>query len=1205
MRWLKHSARIVSLCVLALLIFTSMVSVAPLAAEPTSAALGSTAAVAALPSEASSTADALPAASSLDGTVHFANGMPAAGLHVLALADGNPIATAEVDATGHFALGMLTPGRYAFQVYAGNRSFMIDSGTMLWLEADQAQTVAIRLAPVDDEPAPADAAGAAEAAPASAPVAPVSPAVDLAQTGSLSGRVTSASSSEPLDRVSVRLYNAAGQSYRQATTNVSGLYTLTNLAAGDYRVYFDSGFSTNSETKRHLSEYYNQKPDLASATPVTVGADAAVANINAALQRGGELSGRATDAVTGAGLQGVMVRLFAPGAEFASTSMLTDGSGFFTFTRLISGSYRVQFDPRSGTTNTHYVGQYYNNKSDLASADEIAVATGQQRTGINAQLVAGATLRGTVSGGAGAGPLDRVVVAVYDECGLSVATDYTGSDGIYEIGGLPAGVYRVGFWADYSGSAATRAYLNAYYEGKANLREANPITITTGGTATVDATLTKGAQIGGRVVNGAGEPISGISVGFYANGVWQASTSTDNEGNYLSRGLPAGSYEVRFAQRNDYLAQRHPEAVVVTAGQVVNNINATLARSGSITGRVTGVGDVPLPGIEVRTYGENGALLWEATTLTDANGAYTITNALASGFYRLHFAPGSSATGEVRSYAPRFNNNRMLQGRSEFVVVEAPNATNNVDVTLVRGGTITGKVVDAENAPISGATVSVRDLNARTLVSATTDSNGVYTITGLLPNFYQVRFGRSGYESQYYNGQTRASMANVVRVSGTNVVADINAQLTLSPGVVSPETGAVSGRVTAEGCPLPGVQVIASVGASSSTNTQGLYTIRNIPAGDYTLSFRGNSLGFLDEFYDNVAQSSAATTVTVRVNTTTQNINAELVGGTSINGQVTGPGGAGVAGVQVSVYAAEAENSQVIHSTRTKADGSYSTLGLAPGSYKLFFTPPQPVGNQAGLLSQWYNAQASRSTATPVAVVAGQPTNDVNVALAAGYQISGKVEGVQPNGNKWPLANVNVVIFDQDGRIVATTNTEADGSYVSRVLAPGAYRVHFRPRPNTFGAFFVPRFYNNKRRLSEADVVTVSNANVPNISAELRRGRVLAGRVRLPASFATTQLAAEDATFSFAGVAVRVLDGEGNQLEGYEATTDSNGYFVVSPALEPGTYRLAFTPPSILNLLSSTSAPITVEAEGAEIIDLSQDLTLEAGFRIFLPLTVR
>jgi hypothetical protein len=100
------------------------------------------------------------------------------------------------------------------------------------------------------------------------------------------------------------------------------------------------------------------------------------------------------------------------------------------------------------------------------------------------------------------------------------------------------------------------------------------------------------------------------------------------------------------------------------------------------------------------------------------------------------------------------------QGRppahSEPVVVETGRATHHVRITLPRGATLTGRVVDADtHAPVPRAMISLDALTytgADLTLPARSDDAGVYTLPGAPAGPFSIRVARTGYRTRILTG---------------------------------------------------------------------------------------------------------------------------------------------------------------------------------------------------------------------------------------------------------------------------------------------------------------------------------------------------------------------------------------------------------------------------------------------------------------------
>ena len=254
-----------------------------------------------------------------------------------------------------------------------------------------------------------------------------------------------------------------------------------------------------------------------------------MAGIDASLAAGSGISGTVTgpDGTTPlAGIQVTAYRWDGAGWDWiASANTAADGA--YWIGGLAAGTYRVRFDDWSSA----YHGETYDNAPDLNSGTDVVVGEGVTVAGIDASLLGWSKIRGRVTGPDGATPLSgiRATACLRDEFGWYwVMSDDTDADGVYEIGGLAGGTYRVRFDDVFSGAYRSEAYDNA-------------------------PDLDSGADL---VVLGAGETLAGID----------ASLADVNSAELAGLQLVGGGgFEIRFtgSANLDYILQ---EAHSLTGG---------------------------------------------------------------------------------------------------------------------------------------------------------------------------------------------------------------------------------------------------------------------------------------------------------------------------------------------------------------------------------------------------------------------------------------------------------------------------------------------------------------------------------------------------------------------------------------------------------------------------------------------------------------
>ncbi len=212
---------------------------------------------------------------------------------------------------------------------------------------------------------------------------------EVAEAGQITGRVTDASTLQPISRIEICAVRVSPPSDVIPCTrsNTEGLYTL-DLGDGSYRVEFVG------DASNYVTQYYNGKASSLEANLVSVVAGGTTSGIDAAMQRGIAISGKLTEA--GSDIPAELVRVCALNAsnEVAVKCTFSATDGTYSIMGLPLGLYVVSFavDVVEDCTVPHpdgYVGQYYNGKATFAQAERTGSASPGEFPGIDAQLVKG------------------------------------------------------------------------------------------------------------------------------------------------------------------------------------------------------------------------------------------------------------------------------------------------------------------------------------------------------------------------------------------------------------------------------------------------------------------------------------------------------------------------------------------------------------------------------------------------------------------------------------------------------------------------------------------------------------------------------------------------------------------------------------------------------------------------------------------------
>lgn len=360
------------------------------------------------------------------------------------------------------------------------------------------------------------------------------------------------------------------------------------------------------------------------------------------------------------------------------------------------------------------------------------------------------------------------------------------------------------------------------------------------------------------------------------------------------------------------------------------------------------------------------------------------------------------------------------------------------------GGTISGTVTAVSNKlPVGRILVEAyrESKKGPTLVSAAaTQSDGTYSLAGLFPTSYTLRFSADGFEDVWYPAAKKQAGATPVPVTAQGESAGNDAVVAGEPAKISgtvdqgsslttvPAT--VTARpldiLTAEGAPSPVV-------ATTTTDAAGNYVLANLPApATYEIAI--------------AAEGYAVKTVLTTVSGGEERLQPSVIP-SAASGQISGTvtdGTTALGGVTVSTTV-NGEAISVVTPT-IGAIGAFTIGDLpTPGTYVLTFT-----------------ADDHGSTTEIVDLAAGESRNALKATLVEG---TGSVAGhlLGPDGKGLGGASVTVggtASTDATGAAVLapTTTTLTDGDVgafsISGLDAPGEYTLTFTK--DGYGAQSVP-----------------------------------------------------------------------------------------------------------------------------------------------------
>lgn len=559
------------------------------------------------------------------------------------------------------------------------------------------------------------------------------------QTRQVDGHVTD-SLGAPLPGVTLAL---SGSQTLTATSDASGYYSFPAVNAGE------------SYTLTPSRQYYDFNPQ---SQPLFVGPFNRSFDFTGTRQTYPVL-GRITDA-GGLPLRGISVAL--GGGQTASAT--TNDNGYYSFFQLPAGeSYTLtpslvdyEFAPQridigpltSPSPDNNFVGKYLRHDivGHISTADNM--------------------------------PLENVTVTL---SGPEPATTRTNADGFYAFSNvLDGGPYTV-----------TPSL--AYYEFNAPVFTIPSLSAVT----PVDFKAARRTyDIGGRVTDGAGNPLSYVSV--TVSGPVMGSLVTDAYGNYSFRALAAGFDYVVTPSAPYY--NFAPQSTTVTALDSNRSVNFSATRqSYSLSGRVVDGAGNALAGATVTLSGAKNA-----TATTDAGGSY-VFNGLAAG-YSYTLTPSL----QYYDFSP------------QSLSVVPLNANRTIDFTGARQlYAITGRVADAQGMALSGVTITLGGAQAG---AALTDASGNYSFANLpAGRSYSLTPAKAGYNFA-------PSAANISALAQNTAVNFSSARNLYQ----------LAGSVKdACGFGMSGVTLTLSGGQSQTTTTDasGNYVFGGVPSlNDYTIT---------------------------------------------------------------------------------------------------------------------------------------------------------------------------------------------------------------------------------------------------------------------------------------------------------------------------------------------------------------------------------
>ena len=382
------------------------------------------------------------------------------------------------------------------------------------------------------------------------------------------------------------------------------------------------------------------------------------------------------------------------------------------------------------------------------------------------------SISGTVTVPAGVDP-QRVSASLISDAGILLRSVMLSADGTYTVPRVNPGSYKMRF-ESYDDNVAP-----LWWEDASDFDSAGWVTVEDGQAISgIDVTLENGGSISGVVAVPEGVNVQDGYVTVYTTlNKWAGSSEVAADGSYTVGGLESGSYKVQVRSYGANASQRwwddasdfqSATLVDVQSGQDTPSINVTLGNGGSISGTVTVPEGIDMQNVNIEVYDNSNR--WVSYQYPNVDGSYTVAG-LDTGSYRVKFDVFGA---DIAT--------QWWDGASNFASATPINVTDgqdteNIDVTLSKGGSISGEVSALEGVNPWSYYVGVYDSNGDEVRFVYLNSAGSYRVDGLAAGTYKVKFDSLGaaVASQWWEDASDFESATPIEVEAGQVVSNINA----------------------------------------------------------------------------------------------------------------------------------------------------------------------------------------------------------------------------------------------------------------------------------------------------------------------------------------------------------------------------------------------------------------------------------------------
>ena len=547
---------------------------------------------------------------------------------------------------------------------------------------------------------------------------------------------------------------------------------------------------------------------------------------------------------------------------------------------------------------------------------------------------------------------------------------------------------------------------------------------------------------------------------------------------------------------------------------------------------------------------------------------------------------------------------------------------NKASTTITVKHRLSGKVYFDKNDSSSytageegfnGVTVNLVNEAGAVVATTTTDADGNYSFTGLNAGTYTVKVVKDGELANLTQTEdpdgTKDNASGAITLNTDNPVRE-----NVNFGYVKKH--AISGNIyldenrdktkNGDDVNLSGVMVTlvdgsGNVVATTTTDASGNYNFPGLTDGTYTVKVdTTGKLAGLEQTEDpSGAKNSQSTPITfTRNDPDVTNVNFGYVPDYSIAGNVYRDSNRSESkdatetvfqGVTVNLVDA---SGNVVATTTTDADGNYSFSKLPAGDYTVKVVKDGAIKD----MDQTEDPDGTKDNASgKISIGADNPTQTgVNFGYNPNNTIKGSVyrddnRSSSRDGSEEGYQGQTVQLLDQDGNVVATTTTAADGSYSFEHLPDGTYSVKVVKDGALTDTEQTEDPDGTKDNASEPITLDPTQSVKEGVNFGYVPDYSLSGTIYRDGN----RSASHDSTENpYAGVTVNLLDSAGNVVA--TTTTDANGGYSFSK-LPAGDYRVKVDTTGTLKGLDQTEDPDGVADSTSGTISLNNTNRTQSG----------